>query len=415
MSEYRRHIAKVKSLPYDAEVEYLETNAESGHVVIVTDFIPKGYDNDIYFKFMPKGFTDAYALMFGTYAEGCNLYRCIFTNNTSTILVQNGTADSPNNLQVNINEMNELWMNKDNSFTINGSRKVFSITRANENTAPLRFFGSDTTSNYSYMRFYAFKWWKADELVLDIIPVRVGSKGFLYDKVRGKLYGNKGTGRFILGPDKLKPSLSNLMKSMVCWYSPKRQGCTNENMAENPVLKDLSGNGLDLECVGFGWNAESGIGDDGALVFSGKQGNYCLNNNKPILSDFTLVIRDYDLYNDWSCCASSSNKVDSGAFIFKNRQGLTAETTFASFNLTTSYALPKSDGYLIETMTPTAYNSSYKLTKGNSSDSNSLILGTIRPNDNFVRNFKGSISSFLLFDRTLSEAEIDYVIKNLID
>jgi hypothetical protein len=37
---------------------------------------------------------------------------------------------------------------------------------------------------------------------LDLIPVRVGNVGYMYDKVSGKLFGNVGTGSFILGPDK---------------------------------------------------------------------------------------------------------------------------------------------------------------------------------------------------------------------
>ena len=39
-------------------------------------------------------------------------------------------------------------------------------------------------------------------LVFNAIPVRVGQIGYLYDKVSGRLFGNKGTGEFILGPDK---------------------------------------------------------------------------------------------------------------------------------------------------------------------------------------------------------------------
>ena len=46
----------------------------------------------------------------------------------------------------------------------------------------------------------------------------------------------------------------------MCWYDPARQGATNEKMAENPVLKDLSGNGHDAACNNFAWSGMSGIG-----------------------------------------------------------------------------------------------------------------------------------------------------------
>jgi hypothetical protein len=43
---------------------------------------------------------------------------------------------------------------------------------------------------------------KNGAVVRDFIPVRVGNVGYLYDKVSKKLFGNAGTGSFILGPDK---------------------------------------------------------------------------------------------------------------------------------------------------------------------------------------------------------------------
>ena len=36
---------------------------------------------------------------------------------------------------------------------------------------------------------------------MDLVPVRIGSTGYMYDKVSGNLFGNSGTGSFILGPD----------------------------------------------------------------------------------------------------------------------------------------------------------------------------------------------------------------------
>lgn len=39
-------------------------------------------------------------------------------------------------------------------------------------------------------------------LIADYIPVRVGNVGYMYDKVSGQLFGNQGTGQFIIGPDK---------------------------------------------------------------------------------------------------------------------------------------------------------------------------------------------------------------------
>lgn len=51
-----------------------------------------------------------------------------------------------------------------------------------------------------------------------------------------------------------------LKDNIVLWYDLKRQGATNENMANNPILKDLSGNGHDATCYNFAWSGMSGIG-----------------------------------------------------------------------------------------------------------------------------------------------------------
>ena len=55
----------------------------------------------------------------------------------------------------------------------------------------------------------------------------------------------------------IPPAIKN---SMVLWYDIARQGATNESMAENPILKDLSGNGHDATCYNFAWSGMSGIG-----------------------------------------------------------------------------------------------------------------------------------------------------------
>lgn len=47
----------------------------------------------------------------------------------------------------------------------------------------------------------SFKIEKGGLVVRDYIPVRVGTVGYMYDRVSGRLFGNAGTGDFVLGPD----------------------------------------------------------------------------------------------------------------------------------------------------------------------------------------------------------------------
>lgn len=51
-----------------------------------------------------------------------------------------------------------------------------------------------------------------------------------------------------------------VMSALVLWYDPRRQGATNESMAADPRLIDLSGNGHDATCYNFAWSGMSGIG-----------------------------------------------------------------------------------------------------------------------------------------------------------
>ena len=74
-----------------------------------------------------------------------------------------------------------------------------------------------------------------------------------------------------------------IMRSMVCWYDISRQGCTNEAMAQNPVLKDLSGNGNDMTCYNFAWSGMSGIGGY-SWDFTNFTNNYTRTASKVVIN-----------------------------------------------------------------------------------------------------------------------------------
>lgn len=50
-------------------------------------------------------------------------------------------------------------------------------------------------------RKYSAQIYQGKSLVRDLIPVRVGSTGYMFDRVSLKLFGNSGTGAFVVGPD----------------------------------------------------------------------------------------------------------------------------------------------------------------------------------------------------------------------
>ena len=50
-------------------------------------------------------------------------------------------------------------------------------------------------------KLYGWQHYENGVLLQDCVPVRVGSVGYMYDRVSGRLFGNGGTGSFALGPD----------------------------------------------------------------------------------------------------------------------------------------------------------------------------------------------------------------------
>lgn len=90
---------------------------------------------------------------------------------------------------------------KSGSFYVNGTAKATVGTYGfGDNTFCL--FGYNLEPELkAYMRLYSCKVWLDGVLVRNMTPVRIGSVGYMYDSVNGVLYGNSGTGDFILGPD----------------------------------------------------------------------------------------------------------------------------------------------------------------------------------------------------------------------
>lgn len=75
------------------------------------------------------------------------------------------------------------------------------LTRpSNGNPFVLFANGADGTGAYP-CRIYDLQFMIDDELCLDLIPVRIGLEGYMYDRVSGTILANSGTGSFIIGPD----------------------------------------------------------------------------------------------------------------------------------------------------------------------------------------------------------------------
>lgn len=204
---------------------------------------------------------------------------------------------------------------------------------------------------------------------------------------------------------------------IVCWYSPRRQGCTDSSLTADPTLIDLSGKGNDAEICNYNAGTDTygnkfGCLPDGGLRFSSS--GYAQCKTRFALSDFTIIM-DRDMSNPTypspnPCVAGKTRHAQgTGAFVFE----ATKENMVASFAAPT-YHLPISSSRATVFMTPTNYNGS-TIKRGTYADTSSdiLVIGMVRPSSDTWAQVR--LYSFLLFDKTLSQDQIDYVKNNLID
>lgn len=202
----RRYMKEKESCPYQ-RVEYLEatnTGLEySEFAYIDTQIIPYGLDNDFYIEFMGIGAASTYPHLFASYKnDAYNIYGLINVRKNN-LNAYNGNIGGGgiNYKEIQMGVKYNISLLRNYNLEVNG--EVIFGERAkivSEPNIPLRLFASLYEESLD-SRIYSFKWDKGDKTLLDLIPVRVGGEGFMYDKVSGKLFGNAGSGRFVLGPD----------------------------------------------------------------------------------------------------------------------------------------------------------------------------------------------------------------------
>lgn len=185
-----------QTLPYDAEIEYLESTG--------TQYI----NTNIYLN--TSSFEIGYNILGNSVKWGYTHQR---NGGGTWITVESSTAffGNYNNRRVSIttdNTENVVTFASTSGITVNGVSysKTFQLGSDSIASIPLYVFGRydfrngmDYDSSGKVKSFYLKN---NGTLVVDMIPVRVGQVGYMYDRVSGQLFGNAGTGSFILGPDK---------------------------------------------------------------------------------------------------------------------------------------------------------------------------------------------------------------------
>lgn len=248
------------------EVEYLEVSEESeGYPYIVTNYIPTGDDIKVETTFTFLGYNDnsAYTAWFSAYtSENSELYRIIRYNTSNDgVLIHNGGEATSLYLFSVLKGTTYNIVLDGNKGNINGTKFNIPQIYTKPNINPFNIF-SKGNANYPtravYGRFYFFKVSKADKVVLDLIPVRVGNEGFMYDKVSGKLYGNSGDGRFILGPDVTKPYDKEVE------YLEVNEGSNGMPMIDTEYIPQGQDIAIYCDFMPLGWH---GTGNYSTMVF----------------------------------------------------------------------------------------------------------------------------------------------------
>lgn len=161
-------------------------------------------------------------------------------------------------------------------------------------------------------------------------------------------------------------------------------------------LTDLSGNGHHLHLYGF--TGSDNIVDN-MLQHTGTQ--YGVSYGQPILTDYTVCsTREWINPANDNVFASKSSAPGKGAFMFE----YIPNSTY-SFG-TVSPAPTAPNGFVYQTKT--SYNGIKALTVGTGLDTDHLVVGRIRLKDQ-PRSFRGAYKSFVLFNRTLTTEELEYV------
>ena len=189
----------MKLLPYDAEVEYLEG---TGKQYLSTMMIP----TRVHVGLKPIGPASPY---------NANAYFGVNNSISRTTGLFSETKDTLKavNIHRNIVEFSALWgefhsvcFDRD-TVSVDGETKAlvtdfYGIADGIKSFGLFDFPQRATNSNPKSAISYCKMWDREDNLMADFIPVRVGDVGYMYDRISGQLFGNAGTGAFVIGPDK---------------------------------------------------------------------------------------------------------------------------------------------------------------------------------------------------------------------
>lgn len=194
-------LAQHGGLPYDAEIEYLQTDSAA----YIDTGIAGDSDSLVIFIKYNRSSTVRYAGLYGNYYdENHKCCRFIIFSNTNGYFAINSRAGESRSVTISgANNMVELEHHR-TYIIMNGVTRNVSPSSggtANSQTIIVGKAGVGLPTRDIGLKVYYFRIENGGTTLFDAIPVRVGTVGYMYDRVSGQLFGNMGTGAFVLGPD----------------------------------------------------------------------------------------------------------------------------------------------------------------------------------------------------------------------
>lgn len=192
-----------KALPYDAEVEYLESTGTQ-YVNLISGI--NSENDEIVITFIATSRGSNTPGIFGARVSASNKNASVIATQ-SMIVDVNSSNYSSYRLVYNstyIGLVTECKLSLSERYIkINGEEVSSSATTDRFTTSSAYLFGVNGLVDRVPIRFVSLDWKRKRQPYMQLIPVRKGTRGYVYDKVSGQLFGNVGTEQFILGLDKM--------------------------------------------------------------------------------------------------------------------------------------------------------------------------------------------------------------------
>lgn len=242
---------------YDAEIEYLEG---MGTQWIDTLYSVQSFNFSFEINYMQTADTSEITFLMQQNMSYSNFYIAIYSNAS--------------------NKLSGIWGGNWKASSVSSDRNRHTVKLQSQKLyrdgAEVLTFSNQTfhtSSNTVHIfgvpaRVYWAKITYNGTLVRDLIPVRVGNVGYLFDKVSKQLFGNSGTGDFVLGPDVAPGKEANEVAFLESWG----------NQYIDTGIKPSTDTKIELKCLYC--KSGAGLTNYGALIGADDRDNaYILNHS----------------------------------------------------------------------------------------------------------------------------------------